>query len=137
MEECIFCNIVEGKIPSKTVYEDAHVKAFLDVKPSAPGHTLVIPKVHSETLADIPEDTIIFLFSGVRKVLRVLEESLSPNGFTVGINNGKGAGQEVDHLHIHLIPRWKDDGGGSINTVVNNTTNQSIDEIFETIKKHS
>lgn len=135
MTDCIFCKIVEKEIPANIVYEDKFVMAFLDINPSSPGHTVVIPKMHAETFFELPEDTVRFVFPGVKKTLQILKSTLNPDGFTIGINNGKAAGQEVGHMHIHLIPRNEGDGGVPVNSVVRNTSNESIDDVFKKIQE--
>jgi len=129
MQECIFCKIVRGDIPNYTVYEDNHVLAFLDINPCAKGHTVVIPKVHSETLFDLNEDIIGNVFIAVKKVLEKIDIKLSPDGFNFGWNHGEAGGQSVPHLHVHVIPRWNNDGGGSMHSIVNKPGEQSVQEI--------
>jgi histidine triad (HIT) family protein len=118
--DCLFCKIASKEIPAKIVYEDDYVLAFLDVRPRSPGHTMVIPKRHASTLLELPDTDAEKLFVGVKNVDAVLVRKISPDGMTIGINQGKASGQEVDHLHVHLMPRWKNDGGGPIQSAVNN-----------------
>ena len=123
--DCLFCKIAAKQISAKITYEDNHTVAFLDIHPRAPGHTVVIPKEHAPTIIDLPDAEIGPLFSAVKKVAAQLKESDShPDGITIGVNQGRASGQEVDHLHVHLIPRWHNDGGGAIQSVVNNTAKQ-------------
>lgn len=109
VDDCIFCKIIEGKIPSKIVYEDEHVKAILDLFPMAEGHTLVIMKGHYPTLLDIPESEIPFFFSSLKKVASQIKIKLKPDAFNILQNNGKAADQSVPHFHVHIIPRKSDD----------------------------
>jgi histidine triad (HIT) family protein len=118
--DCLFCKIASKEIPAKIMYEDDAMVAFLDVKPRSPGHTVVIPRMHAPTLIDLPDADVAKLFTGVKHIYALLVEKISPDGMTIGVNQGKASGQEVDHLHVHLMPRWKNDGGGSIQSVVNN-----------------
>ena len=134
MEECLFCKIVAKQIPGKIVYEDAETLAFLDIHPRAPGHVMVISKTHSETILDLPDEKIAPLFISVKKVTGAVEKALHPNGFTIGINHGKVSGQVIDHLHIHIIPRFHEDGGTSIHAVVENPPEEPLDEIAQKIK---
>ena len=120
MKDCLFCQIINKKIKAEIVYEDNDTLAFLDVRPRAPGHTMVLPKVHSQNILDLPDDKIEPLFAAVKKVTQILKDTHRPDGFTIGINQGQASGQAIDHLHIHIIPRWHNDGGGSIHSVVNN-----------------
>ena len=102
---CVFCAIAEGEIPSFKVYEDDLVLAYLDINPFTTGHTLVIPKAHSSGLLDTPDETLAAIVSRVRKVARHLKESLPCDGFNILQNNGEAAGQTVMHLHFHIVPR--------------------------------
>lgn len=129
MQDCIFCKIGSKEIPAKIIYEDEDVFATLDIHPRSPGHTMVIPKVHVPNLAELPDDKIEPLFKAVKKVVKLLKNHLNPEGFTIGINQGVASGQEVDHLHIHVMPRWTKDKGSSIQSVVNNPSD--VNEIFE------
>lgn len=131
--DCLFCRIIEKEVPAAEVYEDDHVLAVLDVHPRAPGHTLVLPKVHAESLLNLPEEEIAPVFRAVRAVTEKLGRTLSPDGFTIGINHGKTAGQEVEHLHIHIIPRWLNDGGSSIHSVVSNPPEESLEQVAKKI----
>lgn len=133
--DCLFCKIVDTTIPAKIIYEDDHTLAFLDVKPSAPGHTMVIPKYHAPTLTALPDEEIATLFLAVKKVAELLIAGLHPDGITIGVNQGRASGQEIDHLHVHLIPRSHGDGGGSVQSVVHTASPASLDEIAEKIKK--
>lgn len=101
---CIFCEIIEGKIPSYTLYEDEMVKVFLDVHPDSNGHTLIIPKKHYQDLFDIPNDTLIHILEVARKISNLLKEKLNCNGMTLIQNNGDV--QEVKHFHLHLKPYY-------------------------------
>jgi histidine triad (HIT) family protein len=110
MSDCIFCRIVDGEIPALKVFEDKHTLAFLDIQPVSLGHTLVIPKEHSDNLRDVPDDMICPLFETARKVSKALTEAIGPNDFNVVVNVGENAGQEIHHTHVHVIPREPDDG---------------------------
>lgn len=127
MSDCLFCKIGKGEIPALTVYEDDHVLAFLDIHPVAPGHTMVIPKVHAENMLDLPESEVGPLFLGVKKVTGMLKIALQPDAFTIGMNHGRMSGQMVDHLHVHILPRFMNDGGKSIHSVVNNVPKESLE----------
>ena len=127
--DCLFCKIASKEIPSAVIYEDDHVLAFLDVHPLAPGHTLVVPKRHADNLIDLLPEEVEPLFQAVKNVTALLEKTLSPRGFTIGINHGRFSGQMVDHLHVHVIPRFEGDGGGSLHSVVQNTPKESLEEI--------
>ncbi|HLQ70432.1 MAG TPA: HIT family protein [Bacillota bacterium] len=111
-EDCIFCKIIDGKLPAAKVYEDAHVYAFLDISQVTKGHTLVIPKEHTKDVYNTPADVAGNLFSVVPTIANGIKKAFQPAGLNVLINNEKAAGQEVFHTHIHLIPRYgkQDDG---------------------------
>lgn len=127
MEDCLFCKIGSGTIPSYTVYEDDHVRAFLDIHPLAKGHTMVIPKVHGGTILDLPEEEIGALFLAVKAATARVKEVIQPDGFTIGINHE--IGQAVPHLHVHIIPRWQDDGGGSMHSITGRHAEEPVEEI--------
>ena len=135
MTDCIFCKIADKEIGAEIVYEDAAVLGVLDLYPRAPGHTMVMSKVHRETILDLSEAEITSVFSGVRKVTEILRRGLAPDGFTIGINQGKASGQMVDHLHIHIIPRFENDGGSSIHSVVDNKSGESLKVIATRIRQ--
>lgn len=109
-KECIFCQIASKKIPAKVVYEDDSSMAFLDINPTNPGHTLVIPKAHIETILDIQPEELSTLIQTVKIVAHALSDALNPDGLNILQNNKEIAGQLVPHVHFHLIPRFKDDG---------------------------
>jgi len=103
---CIFCAIAAGEIPSFKVYEDEFVLAYLDINPFTKGHTLVIPKAHSEGLLDTDEATLAAVIARVKKVAAHLKAALPCDGFNILQNNGEAAGQTVKHLHFHIVPRY-------------------------------
>jgi len=117
MENCIFCRIVDGDLPSRTVYEDETTQAFLDANPLAPAHTLVIPKPHHDRLNDLPADLAADLYDTLHRVIPAAEAAADAEASTVAFNNGRQAGQEVPHVHGHVVPRFEDDGGGPIHAV--------------------
>ncbi|HIP84204.1 MAG TPA: HIT family protein [Methanothermococcus okinawensis] len=103
---CIFCKIVKKEIPAKILYEDEKTMAFLDINPRSKGHTLVIPKEHYETFEEVPEDVALHLVKTIKKVLEILKP-LNYHGYNILSNNKPAAGQEVPHLHFHIIPRYR------------------------------
>lgn len=109
MSDCIFCKIVDGKIPSSKVYEDSQVISFLDIMPANKGHCLVVPKRHSQTLLEMSEDDLIATIKAAKKVARAMSLSFGNGSFNIVMNNGKEAGQLVNHFHIHIIPRFQKD----------------------------
>ncbi len=137
MENCLFCRIASHELKANFIYEDDNVMAILDIHPSATGHTMVIPKVHAKNMLEIEDSAIPELFATVKKVLHLLKDSLSPNGFTIGINHGKISGQEIDHLHIHLIPRYEGDRGNSVQSVVNFSAEDRLSGLKKLILKNN
>ncbi|MGC9968466.1 MAG: HIT family protein [Minisyncoccia bacterium] len=133
MEDCIFCKIAAKESPAYVVYEDEHAIAFFDITPSAPGHTMVIPKAHAPNFLELPDAEVAPLFAAVKKVAELVVRKLGADGATVGINQGRASGQYVDHLHVHIIPRWKGDGGSAVQSVVNNKPKESLEEIKKKI----
>ena len=105
MNDCIFCKIIKGDIPSYTIYEDDIVKVFLDINPESTGHMLIIPKKHFENLDDIDLNVLTHVNEVAKKMHTLLKEKLNIDGMTVSQNNG--CVQEVKHYHMHIIPRYK------------------------------
>ena len=108
MEDCIFCKIVQGEIPSFKVYEDDDVLAFEDINPVSEGHTLIIPKNHAENLFEISSDDLAAVQAASQKVARALKQALNPIGVVALQLNGRGVDQVVMHYHLHLVPRAGD-----------------------------
>ncbi|MFP4112285.1 MAG: HIT family protein [Candidatus Woesearchaeota archaeon] len=109
MEDCIFCKIVKGDIPSTKVYEDEYSAAFMDIMPAVKGHTLVIPKNHHETYLDIPYETLENMAKTIKKVAFGVIKAMSATGYKIEIFNGESAGQAVKHAHFHIVPRYEND----------------------------
>jgi len=107
---CIFCKIISGEIPCHKVYEDEKTLVFLDIKPSNPGHLLVVPKTHYLNIEEISEEDFCALMLTVKKMGKLLKDKLAAPGYNVTENNDPIAGQVVPHLHFHLIPRHEGDG---------------------------
>jgi histidine triad (HIT) family protein len=112
MSDCIFCRVIAGQIPCTKVYEDQAVLAFMDIAPISPSHTLVIPRKHYETIRQMPADEAAALFRVVPALAAAVLDATGAAGLNVLQNNGRVAGQAVDHLHVHLIPRREGDGLG-------------------------
>ena len=108
MNDCLFCKIVKGEIPSYTVYEDEKVIVFLDINPNNDGHLLVIPKKHKANIYEMDDETLLYILNVIRtKFATLLKDKLAIDGLTISQNNDYG--QEVKHFHIHVIPRYKND----------------------------
>ncbi len=110
MEDCIFCKIVKGEIPSVKLYEDGIVLSFLDIMPANKGHALVIPKKHYETFIDIPKNDLGKLSSELQKIAKAVVKATNAEGFNIFMNNKKISGQVVPHAHFHIVPRFSNDG---------------------------
>jgi len=135
---CIFCGIIRGEAPAHKVYEDDRILAFLDVHPSAPGHTLIIPKAHVSRVEDLREEDATALFKVLHRLVGRIQAAVDAPSSTIGVNNGAESGQEVPHVHIHVIPRFRGDRGGIIQGVARSGRRLSEEEmlqIAERIKK--
>ena len=110
MTDCIFCKIVRKEIPSTMVYENHKTVAFMDIKPTSPGHVLVVPKEHHADFASTPADQLGDIAAVAQKIARAATEAFGAQGFNIGVNIGRAAGQLVDHMHLHVIPRYDGDG---------------------------
>ena len=129
VETCVFCAIVEGKIPSHKVYEDESVFAFLDIHPSAPGHTLIIPKAHVARVEDMSREDAGALFRALHGLVGGIQRAMGAPASTIGINNGRESGQEVPHVHIHVIPRHPGDRGGMIQGIARSSGSPDQEEL--------
>ncbi len=126
MEDCIFCKIIKGEIPSKTVYEDDKIIVFMSIGPATDGHLLVVPKKHIVTIMDMDMDTLSHMVTIIKeKMYPLLKEKLGCEGLTIGQNNDLG--QEVKHFHIHLIPRYQ---GDNADVKYDHTKVSPIEEVF-------
>ncbi len=133
--DCIFCKIIMGDIPAKILKETLHSISFLDAFPLAKGHTLVIPKKHHQKIQDMSNDENNDLFSLVHLMISKVD---SMTGATlVAVHNGKDAGQEVPHVHVHLVPRSISDSAGTIHSMFNNTlkiSESDTEELYNKLK---
>ncbi len=109
-DNCIFCKIINGEIPSHVLYEDEQFKVILDVNPATKGHALILPKEHYANLYELSEETAADAMKLAQRMMRKMTEKLDCDGFNIVQNNGEAAGQTVFHFHMHLIPRYKNDG---------------------------
>lgn len=134
-EDCLFCKIINKKVASFAIYEDKSTLAFLDVMPRAPGHALVIPKHHAKSLTELPDSEVGPLFAAVKSAAQLLIKALKARGLTLGINQGAVSGQVVEHIHVHVIPRFENDGGGSIQSVIDSKSEKTLEEIQKIILK--
>jgi histidine triad (HIT) family protein len=108
MSDCIFCKIVKGDIPAYKVYEDDKVYAFLDINPLSKGHTLVLSKEHYVNVLDVPGDLYGYMNEVVKELAQKIQDEYEPEGILINQNNGRKAGQEIDHIHVHVKPIYED-----------------------------
>ena len=132
-ENCIFCKIIAGTIPSKTVYEDDNYKAIMDVSPASKGHVIILPKNHAADIFEISEEDAAGIMVVAKKVAIILKKALNCDGVNILQNNGEIAGQTVFHLHVHVIPRYEND---TVKIKWSQAENIDIEEAFETIKAY-
>lgn len=109
-DDCIFCRIANGEIPSKTLYEDRDFRVILDLGPATKGHALILPKEHAADLYELPEELAASVFVLAKKMAVRMTERLQCDGMNLVQNNGEAAGQTVSHFHVHIIPRYAGDG---------------------------
>ena len=131
--ECIFCKIVKGEIPSHKIYESRNFVAFLDIMPINLGHTLIVAKKHYKNMDELPEELGEELIMVIKRVSKALVKTVNADGYNIGMNNGAAAGQLVMHAHIHIIPRFKEDGLKS--WPQKKVDNEKLREIAEKIRK--
>ena len=129
MDNCLFCKIIRGEIPSYTIYEDEIAKAFMDINPVTNGHSLIIPKKHYDNIYDIEPDELLHMQKVAKILMKEYKEKLGAEGFTLVQNNELG--QEVKHYHLHLMPRYQDD---QLRTESNQSQIKDIEEIFGMLK---
>ncbi|MDF9866841.1 histidine triad (HIT) family protein [Bacilli bacterium PM5-3] len=132
MEDCLFCKIVSGEIPSYKIYEDEDVLAFLDISQTTKGHTLVIPKKHAKDIYEIDDESMAKVYKVARKLANTLSEKLNANGINLLNNNKVDAGQTVFHYHVHLIPRYDKDDKFVVNFLENENSN--IEDTYNLLK---
>ena len=133
---CIFCKIIQGEIPAKIIKETEKSLAFLDAFPLTKGHTLVIPKKHYEKIQDMSTEDNSDLFETVHKVSAKVDKIT--NATLIAIHNGKQSGQEIPHLHVHLIPRSPEDSAGPVHSMFKETpklSEEDMNELYEKLKE--
>ncbi|KAF3158441.1 Adenosine 5'-monophosphoramidase [Orbilia oligospora] len=130
MAACIFCRIIKGEIPSFKLYDSPKVYAFLDIQPLSKGHALVIPKTHGEKLVDVPDDELAEMLPVAKK----LALAVGVKDFNILQNNGRIAHQEVDHVHVHMIPKPNETEGLSVGWPVQKTNMEELKAYYEELK---
>ena len=133
--DCIFCKIISGQILCHIIHQSKSTISFLDIYPHAEGHTVIIPKIHAEKLEDVPEPILSHILTDIKSTMNLLTRTLQPQGFNIGWNNGTTAGQVIPHLHIHLFPRYENDGGESFHSIIKNPGKRTVDEIAKLFRK--
>jgi histidine triad (HIT) family protein len=134
--ECVFCKIVAGEIPAVKVLDEDKVFAFMDINPASRGHMLVIPKIHAENIFEISEDDLAAVTSAVRRCAAAAKEALKAEGITVLQLNGKASDQLVPHLHVHIMPRWEDDGLTVSNWEMKPGDMDELQDVADNVKEH-
>ena len=129
-ENCIFCKLANGDIPTRSIYEDEDFNVILDMGPATKGHALILPKNHSANLYELPDQEAGTVMKLAKKMATQMTEKLGCDGFNLVQNNGETAGQTVFHFHLHLIPRYKDDN----QRILWNPTQPSAEEL-DAVKK--
>ena len=109
-DDCIFCKLANGQIPTNSIYEDDDFKVILDMSPATKGHALILPKEHADNLFELPDETAAKAMCLAKKLGKEMKEKLGADGFNLVQNNGTAAGQTVFHFHLHMIPRYEGDG---------------------------
>lgn len=134
-DDCLFCKIIDGEIPSAKVYEDDHVFAFMDISQVTTGHTLIIPKIHTKNIYETPSDVASELFARVPKIAQAIKDAYEPVGMNLLNNNEIMAGQSVFHFHLHLIPRYGEEDGFDAKWIMRNDefSLEDLQEIAEKI----
>jgi histidine triad (HIT) family protein len=134
--DCIFCKIVAGEIPSVKVLDEDKVFAFMDINPSSRGHMLVVPKNHAENIFEISEADLSAVMGAVKRCAVAVKKALGADGVTVLQLNGKASDQVVPHLHVHIMPRWEDDGLTVSNWEMKAGDMDELQDIAESVKEH-
>ncbi len=127
-DDCIFCKIANGDVPSKTLFEDERFRVILDLAPATRGHALILPKEHAADLFELPEEIASGALVVAKKVAAKMSEKLHCDGLNLVQNNGEAAGQTVAHFHIHMIPRYRDDGQ-QINWIPGGSTEEGLEAV--------
>ena len=133
MDDCVFCKISNNELPSSKVYEDGSLMAFMDIRPINPGHVLVVPKAHASSMDEVSIETAGDMFKLAKRLhTSLLNSDLRPEGTNFLLSDGEVAGQEVFHVHLHVIPRYKNDGFR-----INFPSNEDHSPEMEALKKNA
>ena len=132
---CIFCRIVAGEIPAEVVAKDEGAVAFLDIQPLADGHVVIVPRKHVALVEEMTPDEVASLFRTVGRLVGPVRKALAADATTIGVNDGEASGQTIPHVHVHIVPRWKGDGAGTIHTIFHRKTKRTVAESAAAIRK--
>jgi histidine triad (HIT) family protein len=130
--DCLFCKIVAGEVPARKIYEDERVLAFIDIFPVSKGHTLVVPKIHSQDLAAGSLEDSVALMKAIHDLAPKIVKALGAKGYNLGMNHGTDAGQDILHTHLHIMPRYENDERKFVKT---HPTPEELDAVYEQVKK--
>lgn len=133
-KDCQFCKIVRGELPSSRIYEDTETIAFLDINPQNAGHTLVVPKKHYEYIYDVPDEEVAHLFKVAKRVACAVKRGVNAGGISITQHNEIGAGQDVFHVHVHVMPRYEGQRLRKIEEL-QEATREELDEAAERIRQ--
>ena len=134
--DCIFCKIIDGEIPAVKVLDEELVIAFMDINPSNKGHMLVVPKKHAENIFEISESDLAATVKAVKRCAKAVKEALKAEGITVLQLNGKASDQIIPHFHVHIIPRWENDGLPVSTWEMKQGDMEEIKDIARKVKEH-
>lgn len=129
---CVFCKIIAGEIPCHKVFENEHLIAFLDLHPNNPGHTLFVPKIHSENLFEASNEIVAELMAAIKNFAPQILSAVGANGFNLGVNTGSVSGQVIMHTHFHVIPRFENDG--LVHWATKEMSQKELEKIAEKIR---
>ena len=132
-EECLFCKIIAGELPSTPVYEDEEYKVILDVNPAARGHVIIIPKKHAANIFELEDEEAAKVFPIAKKIAAALRKTYHCDGINILQNNGEAAGQTVFHLHVHVVPRYY---GDDVNIMWEPGNTPDLEEVAQEIRKN-
>jgi len=139
MEDCIFCKIIKGELPSSKIYEDDELLAFLNIQPVNKGHVLIIPKQHQELIAELDDKTLGNMIALANKINKAIRKSdIKSEGINLFLADGEAAGQDIFHVHLHVIPRFSKDGFGFVfpEGYKNKPQREELDIISQKIQSH-
>jgi histidine triad (HIT) family protein len=135
MEDCIFCKIIKGEIPSVKIFENKNIFVFLDVEPLSEGHCLIVPKKHSQDIFDTDKSVLQEIISVIQDLSEIMKKKLGAEGVNIFNNSGKSAEQGVFHLHFHIVPRYKEDGLKTVECLSAKAKKSNLEELKKIAEK--